>query len=88
MAFQATGSPHSSQVIKSPFSPVVGKNNSRIKVDEMGNGSNAMGIMTCSTGRSLLNNVLPVFGETLITQQGTAIVTFIAECIRLCILRG
>jgi hypothetical protein len=86
MAFQATGSPHSSQINKTPFSPVVGKNDSRIKVDEMGDGSDAMGIMTCSTGRSLLNNVLPVFGKTLITQKRTAIVTFIAERIGLCIL--
>jgi hypothetical protein len=69
MAFETTGSPHSSQILKTHFSPVIGKNDSRIKVDEMGGGSDAMGIMTCSTGSPLLNNVLPVFGKTLITQN-------------------
>ena len=69
MAFQTTGSPLSSQIIKTHFSPVIGKNDSRIKVDEMGGGSDTMGIMACGAGSPLPNNVLPVFGKTLITQN-------------------
>jgi hypothetical protein len=86
MAFQAAGSPHPSQIIKTHFSPVIGKNDSRIKVDEMGGGSDTMGIMARGAGSPLFNNVLPVFGKALITQKRTAIVTFIAERISLCIL--
>ena len=88
MAFQTAGSPHSSQIFKAQFSPVVGKNDSFIKVDEVGDRSDAMGIMACGAGSPLLNNVLTVFGKTLIAQKRASVVTFITERIRLSIFRG